>query len=95
MRKLDLVDEISTKTSKCKKEISIVVEELMHVIKQALEQGDKVYLKGFGSFNVKQRAEKKARDIGRKSIVIVPAHNIPVFIPAKEFKERVKSTVLI
>lgn len=61
----------------------------MTVIKDSLANGDNVYLRGFGSFIVKQRAEKTARNIGKNTTLIVPAHNIPAFKPADSFKEQV------
>ena len=61
----------------------------MTVIKDSLAHGENVYLRGFGSFIVKQRAEKTARDINKNTTLIVPAHNIPAFKPAKTFMEEV------
>ena len=58
-------------------------------VKESLEKGENVYLRGFGSFIVKRYAEKTARNISKNTTVIVPAHNIPAFKPAKEFTQQV------
>ena len=53
------------------------------------EKGENVYLRGFGSFILKRRAEKTARNISKNTTVIIPAHDIPAFKPAKEFMGQV------
>ena len=65
----------------------------MDVIKDSLANGDNVYLRGFGSFIVKKRAEKTGRNISKNETIIIPAHNIPAFKPAKTFVQEVKSNV--
>ena len=62
-------------------------------IKRSLSEGQNVYLRGFGSFVVKRRAQKTGRNISKKTTVIIPAHNIPSFKPAKVFVEEVKNNV--
>ena len=66
-----------------------IVESLMAEVKNALEREEPVYLRGFGSFIIKHRAEKTARNITKNTTLIVPAHNIPAFKPAKEFIKEV------
>ncbi len=61
----------------------------MTVVKDSLAHGENVYLRGFGSFIVKQRAEKMARNISKNTTIVIPAHNIPAFKPAKVFLEEV------
>lgn len=85
MTKAELCKSISAKTGCDVQTVLAVVESLMVEVKESLEKGENVYLRGFGSFIVKQRAEKMARNISKNTTVIVPAHNIPVFKPAKEF----------
>ncbi len=68
----------------------MVVESLMDTIKTTMTNGEEVFLRGFGSFIIKRRAEKTARNISKNTTMIVPAHNIPAFKPAKEFQEKVK-----
>jgi DNA-binding protein HU-beta len=64
-------------------------------IKNALSGGKNVYLRGFGSFIVKKRAEKTGRNISKNKAIIIPAHNIPAFKPAKTFVEEVKTKVAV
>ena len=85
MTKAELCKSISDKTGCDAQTVLAVVESLMVEVKESLEKGENVYLRGFGSFIVKQRAEKMARNISKNTTVIVPAHNIPAFKPAKEF----------
>ena len=66
-----------------------IIESFMVEVKESFEKGENVYLRGFGSFIVKRRAEKTARNISKNTTVIVPAHNIPAFKPAKEFTQQV------
>ena len=68
-----------------------VVEGFMDSVKSSMINGEEVYLRGFGSFIIKHRAEKTARNISRNTTVIVPAHNIPAFKPSKAFAGRMKS----
>lgn len=84
MTKAELCKSISAKTGCDAQTVLAVVESLMVEVKESLEKGENVYLRGFGSFIVKQRAEKTARNISKNTTVIVPAHNIPAFKPAKE-----------
>jgi DNA-binding protein HU-beta len=64
--------------------------DIMETIKDSLFEGKNVYLRGFGSFLIKKRAKKTARNITKNTTIIIPAHNIPSFKPAKEFLEKVK-----
>lgn len=91
MTKADLLSKISEETGIEKNEASRVLESMMNMIKSSLSQGKNVYLRGFGSFIVKERAQKTARNISKNTIVIIPAHQIPAFKPAKVFMEQVKS----
>ena len=67
-----------------------VIEGMMETIKSSMTNGEDVFLRGFGSFIIKHRAEKTARNISKNTTMIVPAHNIPAFKPAKEFVEKLK-----
>lgn len=89
MTKAEIVTEIAKQTGIEKAAVLTVVEQLMTVIKDSLANGDNVYLRGFGSFIVKQRAEKTARNIGKNTTLIVPAHNIPAFKACDSFKEQI------
>ena len=90
MTKADVVNEISMNTGIDKKTVLKTVEALMETVKDSLVDGENVYLRGFGSFIVKKRAEKTARNISKNTTLIIPAHNIPSFKPAKEFLHMVK-----
>ena len=85
MTKADLVDSISSKTGVDKVSALIILESFMAEVKKSVSKGEDVTLRGFGSFLLKHRAEKTARNISKNSTVIVPAHDIPSFKPSKEF----------
>ena len=87
MTKADIVNEIAKTSSIDKPAVLSVVEQFMAVVKDSLAHGENVYLRGFGSFIVKIRAEKTARNISKNTSIIIPAHNIPAFKPANSFKE--------
>lgn len=89
MTKVDIVNEIARTTGIDKPSILSVVEQFMTVVKDSLAHGENVYLRGFGSFIVKTRAEKTARNISKNTTIIIPAHNIPAFKPANSFKDEV------
>ncbi len=91
MTKAEVVNAIAHKTGIEKIAIQTIVEELMTVIKDSLTEGENVYLRGFGSFIVRKRAEKTGRNISKNTTVIIPAHNIPAFKPAKTFMADVKN----
>ena len=90
MTKAEIVSEIAAKTGLEKQVILTVVESMMDTIKTSMINGNEVFLRGFGSFIIKRRAEKTARNISKNTTIIIPAHNIPAFKPAKEFIEKVK-----
>jgi len=90
MTKAEIVSEISNKTGLEKQAVITIVETFMASVKGALAKNENVYLRGFGSFIVKQRAEKTARNISKKSTIIIPAHKIPSFKPCKTFVNAVK-----
>jgi DNA-binding protein HU-beta len=93
MTKADIVAEIAEKSGIEKIDVQTTVEAFMREVKSALESGENVYLRGFGSFVVKERAEKTGRNISKNTTIIIPAHNIPSFKPAKVFMEGVKTKV--
>ncbi|MAG18879.1 MAG: integration host factor subunit beta [Flavobacteriaceae bacterium] len=93
MTKADVVNNISDQLGIDKNDVLATVECFMKEIKSSLESGENVYLRGFGSFIIKTRAEKTGRNISRNVAVKIPAHNIPAFKPAKVFINGVKSKV--
>ena len=90
MTKADVVNEISKKTGLEKATALAAVEAFMEVVKDSLSSNENVYLRGFGSFIVKKRAEKTARNISKNTTIIIPAHYIPAFKPSKVFTSQVK-----
>ena len=93
MTKADIVSNISDQLGIDKTDVKATVESFMKEIKNSLESGENVYLRGFGSFIIKTRAEKTGRNISKNVAVKIPAHNIPSFKPAKIFSNGVKSKV--
>ncbi|MFL2628525.1 MAG: HU family DNA-binding protein [Candidatus Marisimplicoccus sp.] len=95
MTKADIVKNISDKTGMDKSDVQMIAEKLMNEIKNSLKNNENVYLRGFGSFIVKKRAEKTGRNISKNTAVVIPAHNIPAFKPSKTFASSVKQNVPI
>ncbi|MEA3444295.1 MAG: HU family DNA-binding protein [Bacteroidota bacterium] len=93
MTKADIVNEISIDTGIEKITVLKTVEAFMDSVKGSLVKGKNVYLRGFGSFIVKKRAEKTARNISKNTTIIIPEHFIPSFKPAKTFVTKVKNNV--
>jgi DNA-binding protein HU-beta len=95
MTKADIVTEISEQTGIEKVAVQATVEAFMDSVKKSLTTGTNVYLRGFGSFIIKERAEKTGRNISKNESIIIPAHNIPAFKPAKTFVQDVKVNVTV
>ena len=93
MTKAEIVAKISDKLGIEKDSVQATVETFMTEVKDSLESGDNVYLRGFGSFIVKTRAEKTGRNISKNTTIKIPAHNIPAFKPAKVFVQAVKANI--
>ena len=90
MTKADIVSEIAKSTGVEKVQVQAIVEAFMDSIKTSLTNKNNVYLRGFGSFTVKKRAKKVARNISKNTTITIPEHNIPAFKPAKSFAAKVK-----
>ena len=90
MTKAEIVTEIAGKTGIEKKDVLNTIEAFMEVVKESLTREENLYLRGFGSFIVKKRAQKTARNISKNTTIIIPEHNIPAFKPAKTFNISVK-----
>ncbi len=95
MTKADIVNEIAEKTGIEKVDVQATVEAFMSSIRKSLENGNNVYLRGFGSFIIKKRAQKTGRNILRNTTLTIPAHHIPSFKPAKTFVDTVKKNVKV
>lgn len=90
MTKADSVKKIAQQTGIEKTVVLEVIEGMMESIKNSMINGEEVFLRGFGSFIIKHRAEKVARNISKNTTITVPAHNIPAFKPAKSFAAKLK-----
>ena len=95
MTKAEIVTKISNQLGIEKADVLATVESFMNEVKESLESGDNVYLRGFGSFIIKTRAEKTGRNISKNTTIKIPAHNIPSFKPSKVFLEGVKKKVKV
>ena len=93
MTKAEIVAEIANKTGIEKIAVQSVVETFMESVKGAMIKGENVYMRGFGSFIIKERAEKTGRNISKNTTIIIPAHKIPAFKPAKSFVNEVKNNL--
>ena len=91
MTKAEIVNDISKKTGIDKATVLTTIEAFMSSVKGSIENGENVYLRGFGSFILKKRAKKTARNISKNTTIIIPEHNIPAFKPAKTFVNSVKA----
>lgn len=91
MTKADIISEISSKTGIEKVDVQETVEAFFKVIKNSMIGGENVYVRGFGSFVVKKRAQKTARNISKNTAIIIPEHYVPSFKPAKVFVDKVKN----
>ncbi len=93
MTKADIVSEIAKSTGVEKVQVQAIVEAFMESIKGSLANNNDVFLRGFGSFIIKKRAKKVARNISKNTTITIPEHNIPAFKPAKSFAAKVKAEV--
>lgn len=85
MTKAEVVAEISRTTGLEKSAVLTTIEKFMEVVKESLSEGENVYLRGFGSFVLRVRKEKVARNMSKNTAVIVPAHRVPFFKPSQSF----------
>jgi DNA-binding protein HU-beta len=95
MTKAEIVAEIANKTGIEKVAVQATVEAVMDTIKANMVRGENIYLRGFGTFLLKKRAEKTGRNISKNTTVMIPAHMIPAFKPAKEFVTEIKTAVKV
>ncbi|MBO5688061.1 MAG: HU family DNA-binding protein [Alistipes sp.] len=90
MTKADIVNEIAKSTGAEKVLVQTIVEAFMENVRNSLAEQNNVYLRGFGSFIIKKRATKVARNISKNTTITIPEHNIPAFKPAKSFIAKIK-----
>lgn len=92
MTKAEVVSQIADQTGINKSDVLITVESFVNVIKSSMEDGEDVFIRGFGSFVNKKRAKKVARNISKNTAIVIEAHFVPTFKPAKEFVDNVKKS---
>ena len=95
MRKADLVSRIAEKTGVPKVDVLMTLENFFSEVKESLANKENVYIRGFGSFIAKKRAKKIGRNIKANEAIVIPAHYIPAFKPAKAFVNKVKDQVAV
>ena len=93
MTKADVINEISEKTGVERKDVQASVEAFFSVVKENMESGNNIYVRGFGSFVNKKRARKIARNISKNTSIVIDEHFVPSFKPSKSFVERIKANV--
>jgi DNA-binding protein HU-beta len=90
MTKAEIVNEISRSTGMEKSAVLLVVEKFMEQVKESMIDGDSIFLRGFGSFVVKTRKAKTARNISKGTTIMIPEHRVPTFKPSKLFLDEIK-----
>ena len=90
MTKAEIIKKISESTGVPKQDVAVTVEAFMEEIKKSMLDKENVYLRGFGSFVIKHRAEKTARNISKNTTITIAAHDFPSFKPEKSFVEKMK-----
>ncbi|MFH1321623.1 MAG: HU family DNA-binding protein [Bacteroidota bacterium] len=95
MTKAEIISEITEKTGIEKVTVKVAIEAFMNEIKTSMINGENAYLRGFGSFIVKKRAEKTGRNISKNTTIIIPAHYVPAFKPAKHFVEKLRNNTAL
>ena len=90
MRKAEIIAKVSSQTGVDRSDVQEVVEATLITIKESLKNGDSIYIRGFGTFSNKKRAQKIARNISTNTAIILDAHYVPSFKPSKIFIESVK-----
>lgn len=90
MTKAELANAVAKDCGLTQTEALAALESTMKIIKETLKNKENIYLRGFGTFDLKHRAEKTARNISKNTTIVVPAHDLPHFKPCKEFAEEIK-----
>jgi nucleoid DNA-binding protein len=93
MTKADLVEEIATRTGVSKNHTGVIVDGLLDAVCRALSEGKHLEIRGFGTFKVRERRARRARNPRSGSEVLVPAKLVPVFKPSKELKTQVAGAI--
>lgn len=91
MTKQDVINQVSEKTGLDMITSRSIIESFFEVVKDALTEGEPIYVRTFGSFILKKRAAKIARNISQNTAVKIAAHVVPYFNPSSEFTEQVRT----
>ena len=89
MTKAEIVKQIAEKTGIEKETVSAIVENFMEQVRSSMIHGENIYLRGFGTFQLKRRAEKVARNISKNTTIVIPAHTVPAFKLSPDFVKAV------
>ena len=92
MTKQELIRKIKTETGIDERTVSLVLESALSQIQESLGNRESVFLRGFGTFEAKLRAEKKARNISENTVLTIPAHYSPHFKPSADFKKKLEDS---
>lgn len=92
MTKAEVINAIADKTGIDKDNITQTVEAFFKVVQKSMEDGENIYVRGFGSFINKKKARKVARNISQNTAMIIEAHYVPSFKPSKSFVEKIKNS---
>lgn len=95
MTKADVITEIADKTGIDKADVQVAVEAFFTVVKNSMAEGENIYVRGFGSFVNKKRAQKIARNISKNTAIVIEEHHVPSFKPSKIFTDKIKSSTKI
>lgn len=91
MTKQDVINQVSKKTGLEALTSRTIIESFFEVVKEALIEGKPIYIRTFGSFTLKQRAPKTARNINQNTAVTIAAYRLPYFKPSLEFSDQVRA----
>lgn len=89
MNKAELITSMAEKSNLTKKDAELALKAFIESVSETLENGDKVQLVGFGTFETRVRAEREGRNPRTKEVINIPATTVPVFKAGKEFKDKV------
>ncbi len=92
MTKAELISKIGEQTGINRADVLITIDSFVNIVKSTMENGDEVFIRGFGSYVIKKRAKKVARNINKNTAIVIEAHHTPLFRPAKEFLETIKNS---
>ena len=92
MTKAEVISEIAERTGVSKEDVQNTIEAFFKVVQKSMENGENIYVRGFGSFINKKRAQKVARNISKNTAMIIHEHYVPSFKPSKAFVEKIKNS---